>query len=261
MLIHLAENQKEVDQMREKHDASPVGYLEKLGVLDKRVLAAHLIYVDEADIKTLVDRGVGAAHCPQSNMKIAEGVAPVPQMLKAGLAVGLGTDGACSNNDLNLWEEMDTAAKLQKVITKDPTVMPARTVLEMATIGGARAMGMEKEIGSLEPGKRADVILVRMDAPHQTPLYDVPSQLVYATKASDVDTVIINGKVVMEGRKVLTIDEPAVLAKAREYGEKVRKSLKSKSKCAVIVVWSAGAIRDKILRRLREWRNWQTRWT
>lgn len=228
LLIHVAENQVEMKQIQEKHGATSVAYLDSLGLLDKHVLAAHVIYANEDDIKTLVRCGVGAAHCPQSNMKLAEAAAPVPQMLRAGLAVGLGTDGAASNNDLNMWEEMDTAAKLHKSATKDPTVLPARTVLEMATIGGARAIGLEKEIGSLEAGKRADLILVRMDTPHQTPLYNVLSQLVYATKASDVDTVIINGQVVMENRKVLTIDEPAVLAKAREYGERIRKSLNRK---------------------------------
>jgi len=225
LLIHLSENEIELKQIREKHGVTPVAYLEQLGVLDKRVLAAHLIYVDEEDIKLLATHGVGAAHCPQSNMKLAESAAPVPEMLRAGLAVGLGTDGAASNNDLNLWEEMDTAAKLHKMATKDPTVLPARQVLEMATIGGARAIGLDHEIGSLEAGKRADVILVRMDQPHQTPLYNVYSQLVYATKASDMDTVIINGRLVMENRKVLSVDEPAVLAKAREYGERIRKSL------------------------------------
>jgi 5-methylthioadenosine/S-adenosylhomocysteine deaminase len=222
LLIHLSESQIEMNLVREKHGVTPVAYLEGLGLLDKRVVAAHLIYANDNDIAVLARRGVGAAHCPQSNMKIAEGTAPVPQMLRAGIAVGLGTDGAASNNDLNMWEEMDTAAKLHKLIAKDPTVLGARQVLEMATIGGARAIGLEKEIGSLEVGKRADVIVVRMDGPHQTPMYNVGSLLVYATKASDVETVVVNGQVVMEGRRVLTIDEHEVIAKAREYGERIR---------------------------------------
>jgi 5-methylthioadenosine/S-adenosylhomocysteine deaminase len=158
-------------------------------------------------------------------MKIAAGAAPVPQMLKAGVAVGLGTDGAASNNDLNLWEEMDTAAKLHKLISKDPTVVNAREALEMATIRGARAIHLDKEIGSLETGKRADLIIVDANGAHQTPSYNVYSQLVYATKASDVDTVMINGRVVMRNRRVLTIDERAVRAKANEYRNRIRKSV------------------------------------
>ena len=224
-LIHLSENQLEMKQIREQHGVTPVAYLEQLGLLDKHVLAAHLCYANEDDVKMLARRGVGAAHCPQSNMKMGEAAAPTPQMLRAGLAVGLGTDGAASNNDLNMWEEMDTAAKLHKLATQDPTVLNARQVLEMATIGGARAIRLDHDIGSLEVGKRADLILVRMDQPHQTPLYNVYSQLVYATKASDVETVIINGQVIMENRQVLTVDESEVLAKAREYGDQIRKSL------------------------------------
>jgi 5-methylthioadenosine/S-adenosylhomocysteine deaminase len=229
LLIHLSETQIEMKQIRDKYGVTPVAYLEKLGLLDKHVLAAHLIYAEDEDIKLLARRGVGAAHCPQSNMKLGEGVAPVPEMLRAGLAVGLGTDGAASNNDLDLWEEIDTAAKLHKLATKDPTVLSARQVLEMATIGGARAIVLDHDIGSLEAGKRADLILVRMDQPHQTPLYNVYSQLVYATKASDVETVIINGQFVMENRQALSINERATLAKAREYGERIRKSLNPKN--------------------------------
>jgi 5-methylthioadenosine/S-adenosylhomocysteine deaminase len=158
-------------------------------------------------------------------MKLAGGAAPVPQMLKAGVAVGLGTDGAASNNDLNMWEEIDAAAKLHKLISKDPTVINAREALEMATIRGARAIHKDKEIGSLEPGKRADLIIVGIDSAHQTPVYNVYSQLVYATKASDVETVMINGRVVMQNRRVLTIDERSVRLKANEYRDRVRKSL------------------------------------
>ena len=149
----------------------------------------------------------------------------MPRMLSAGVAVGLGTDGAASNNDLDLWEEMDTAAKLHKLISKDPTVLNAREVVTMATIGGARAIHMDKEIGSLEPGKRADLIIVGMNSPHQTPVYNIYSELVYATKASDVESVMINGKLVMRNRVVRTINEVAVLAKANAYRDRVRKSL------------------------------------
>ena len=225
MLIHVAETEAEVKQIRDKHGASPVAYLDRLGILDRRVIAAHVVWPTPEDIATLAGRGVGVGHCPQSNMKLASGTAPVPAMLKANVAVGLGTDGAASNNDLSMWEEMDTAAKLHKLILKDPTVLSAREALELATIGGARAIHMEKEIGSLEPGKRADLIVVRMDQAHQTPVYNVYSQLVYATKATDVDGVVINGKEVMRDRKVLTLNEAEVLGKAREYRDKVRKSV------------------------------------
>ena len=186
-----------------------------------------MVWPTEADIKTLAARSVGVGHCPQSNMKLAAGAAPVPQMLKAGVAVGLGTDGAASNNDLNMWEEMDTAAKLHKLVAKDPTVINAREALEMATIRGARAIHLDREIGSLEAGKLADLLIVNLDSSHQVPLYNVYSHLVYATKASDVETVMINGRVVMEDRQVQTIDGRAVRAKAQEYRDKIRKSLQS----------------------------------
>jgi 5-methylthioadenosine/S-adenosylhomocysteine deaminase len=225
LVIHAAEDPAEVKTIQERYGSSTVAYLERIGLLDARVIAAHMIWPTTVDIGTLAKRRVGVAHCPQSNMKLAGGAAPVPQMLKAGVAVGLGTDGAASNNDLNLWEEMDTAAKLHKLISKDPTVINAREALEMATIGGARAIHQDKEIGSLEAGKRADLIIVGMDSIHQIPLYNVLSQLVYATKATDVETVIINGKVVMQNRRVLTIDERSVRAKAIEYRDRIRRSV------------------------------------
>lgn len=225
MLTHLAEDDAELATSLERYGARPIAHLDRLGVLDGRVTAAHVIGCDREEAALLARRGVGVAHCPQSNMKVAAGVAPVPQMLAAGVAVGLGTDGAASNNDLNLWEEMDTAAKLHKVVTKDPTVLPAREVLRMGTIGGARALHLDREIGSLEPGKRADIAIVRVDGLHQTPSYDVYSLLVYSTKASDVETVIVEGRVVMRAGRVLTIDERAVRAKAAAYRERIRASV------------------------------------
>lgn len=225
LVIHVAEDQAEVKTIQERYSASPVAYLDRIGLLDARVIAAHVVWPTTDDIATLAKRAVGVAHCPQSNMKLAAGAAPVPAMLKAGVAVGLGTDGAASNHDLSLWEEMDTAAKLHKLTSKDPTVINARDALEMATIRGARAIHQDKEVGSLEAGKRADLIIVGMNSVHQTPLYNVYSNLVYATKASDVDTVIINGRIVMRNRRVLTIDERAVRAKANQYRDKIRKSL------------------------------------
>ena len=225
LVIHVAEDQAEVKTIQERYGASSVAYLDRIGLLNGRVIAAHMVWPTTEDIATLASRSVGVAHCPQSNMKIAAGAAPVPQMLKAGVAVGLGTDGAASNNDLSLWEEMDSAAKLHKLTTKDPTAINAREALEMATIRGARAIHQDKEIGSLEAGKRADVIIVGMSGVHQTPLYNVYSHLVYATKASDVETVIINGRIVMQNRRVLTIDERTVRAKANQYRDRIRKSV------------------------------------
>ena len=225
LVIHVAEDNSEVKTIQEKYGASSVAYLDRIGVLDDRVIAAHMVHPTAEDITTLANRSVGVAHCPQSNMKLAAGAAPVPAMLKAGVAVGLGTDGAASNNDLNMWEEMDTAAKLHKLISNDPTVLSARQALEMATIMGARAIHQDRNIGSLEAGKKADLIIVRMDAVHQIPVYNVYSQLVYATKDSDVDTVVINGRVVMRNRRVLTIDVPAVHAAATRYRDWIRKSL------------------------------------
>jgi len=225
LVIHIAEDQAEVKTIQERYGASSVAYLDRIGLLDERVIAAHVVWPTQEDVKTLASRRVGVAHCPQSNMKLAAGAAPVPQLLRAGVAVGLGTDGAASNNDLNMWEEIDTAAKLHKLVSKDPTVINAREALEMATIRGARAIHLDKQIGSLEAGKLADLILVDATSSHQTPLYNVYSQLAYATKASDVETVIINGRVVMRNRRVLTVDEPSVRARAIEYRDRIRKSL------------------------------------
>ncbi len=226
MLMHLAEARSEVDLIRQRAGQGPVEYAAALGILDGRVLAAHVIYPTPAEIAILAERKVGVAHCPQSNMKGAAGVAPVPALLAAGVAVGLGTDGAASNNDLSLWEEMDTAAKLAKVTTGDPTVLPARTAVAMATRMGAAALGLEHEIGSLEAGKRADLILVRTDGLHQIPNHDPYSLLVYSTKACDVDTVIVDGRLVMAAGRVLTVDEAAVRERAAAYGSRIDVALR-----------------------------------
>jgi 5-methylthioadenosine/S-adenosylhomocysteine deaminase len=226
LVIHVAEAPTETEDIKKRFNATPAGYLESIGLLSNRVVAAHSVWLNDEDIKNFAAREVGVGHCPQSNTKLASGVARVPEMLKAGVNVGLGTDGAASNNDLSMWEEIDTAAKLHKLYANNPTVVNAREALEMATIRGARAIHLDKEIGSLEAGKRADLIIVDFDGVHQTPVYNVYSQLVYATKASDVETVMINGKVVMANRRVLTIDEPTVKAKANWYRDRVRKSLR-----------------------------------
>jgi 5-methylthioadenosine/S-adenosylhomocysteine deaminase len=227
ILIHVAEMKKELDDSRTQNGLTPVQYLDSLGLLGADVVAAHCIWVDEADRKILAERQVGCVHNPSSNMMLASGVAPVIEELTAGVHVGLGTDGpAGSNNDLDLMEEMDLAAKLQKATKMDPQALGARAAVEMATIEGARALHMEKEIGSLEAGKKADLILIGLDAPNAVPMYEVYAQIVYALKASDVETVVIDGRVVMRDRKVLTVKESEVIAKAREYGKKVEASPK-----------------------------------
>jgi 5-methylthioadenosine/S-adenosylhomocysteine deaminase len=226
ILIHVAEMKKERDDSEKQNGMSPVQYLDKVGVLGPDVLAAHCIFVDAADRKTLAQRHVGCVHNPSSNMMLASGVSPVPEMRAEGIAVGLGTDGpAGSNNDLDLLEEMDLAAKLAKITKNDPLALNARTVVEMGTIDGAKALHMEKEIGSLEPGKKADLILITLDHPNAVPMYDVYSQIAYALKGSDVQTVIIGGRTVMRDRKLLTINESEVVAKAREYKKAVAASL------------------------------------
>jgi 5-methylthioadenosine/S-adenosylhomocysteine deaminase len=226
LVTHIAEAPTETEYAEKNYQMRPIAYLEKIGFLSPRVIGAHVVHVNDEEMAILKRREVGVGHCPQSNTKLASGTAPIPQMLKAGLRVGLGTDGAASNNDLNLWEEMDTAAKLHKLIAKDPTVVSAREALEMATLGGARAIHLEKEIGSLEAGKRADLIIVDLSAPHLTPMYNLYSHLVYATKASDVTDTIVNGRVLMRERRLLTIDEQATKAQARIYQRQVSQSLK-----------------------------------
>ncbi len=203
--IHLAETRDEVLQIRERENASPVQYLARLGVLDARTVAVHCVWLDKEDLDILQRTGAAAVTCPESNMKLASGIAPVKEMLDRGMVLGLGTDGCASNNDLDLFREMDMCAKLYKVHHQDPTVLPAMQVLEMATLGGARALGLDHLAGSLEPGKCADLIVIDLRSPRLTPFHNT-SLLVYAAAAADVETVIIDGELVMEDRKLLTFD-------------------------------------------------------
>jgi 5-methylthioadenosine/S-adenosylhomocysteine deaminase len=227
ILIHVAEMKKELDDSRAQNGTTPVQYLNKIGVLGPDVVAAHCIFVDDTDRKLLAEKQVGCVHNPSSNMMLASGVSPVPELRAAGVAVGLGTDGpAGSNNDLDLMEEMDLAAKLQKITKMNPLALGAKAVVEMATIDGARALHMEKEIGSLEAGKKADVIVISLNEPNAVPMYDVYAQLAYALKGSDVETVVIGGRVVMREHQLLTVKEDEAIAKAREYQRKVAASLK-----------------------------------
>jgi 5-methylthioadenosine/S-adenosylhomocysteine deaminase len=201
---------------------SPTRYLESLGFWGPRTIAAHAVWMDADDIRILASRNVGVSHNPESNMKLASGTAKVPAMRAAGIPVGLGTDGAASNNDLDMFESMRQAALLHKLTTGDPRAVPATVALAMATREGARALGMEDQIGSLEPGKRADVITVSMRGARQTPMYDPVSHLVYVTRGDDVQTTIVNGRVLMRNRKVLTLDEAAVIREANTHAETVR---------------------------------------
>jgi 5-methylthioadenosine/S-adenosylhomocysteine deaminase len=226
LVIHLSETKKENDDTQAKRHMSPTRVLDSLGVLTGRTVAAHGVWLDDADMDILKMRKTGVAHNPSSNMMLASGTAPVPALLKRGVAVGLGTDGpAGSNNDFDMMEEIDLAAKLQKLVRNDPQALSAKQTFEMATLGGARVLGMEREIGSLEAGKRADIAVLDLDTPHATPLYDVYSQLVYAVKGSDVTDVVVNGREVVRDGKCLTLDAATVLAKAREYGAKVAVSV------------------------------------
>jgi 5-methylthioadenosine/S-adenosylhomocysteine deaminase len=230
IVTHISETKKEVEDSIKAKGASPVDYLERIGFLNERVIAAHMVWPQAGETEILKRRRVGIVHNPQSNMKLASGVAPVPRMLDEGILLGLGTDGAASNNDLNMWEEMDTAAKLHKVFSGDPKVISAQQAFELATIRGAAALHLEKEIGSLEKGKRADIVILERDALNQIPLYNVYSDLVYATKASDVETVIINGRLVMRNRRLLTLNETAIKNGARIFRDRIIKSLGGQSR-------------------------------
>jgi 5-methylthioadenosine/S-adenosylhomocysteine deaminase len=214
-LLHLLENQDEIDTIVNRYGKKPVQHLLDLGVLDEQTIAVHCNWLSKEDIAIFADLDVKVSHNPESSMKLAAGVAPVPEMLQHGITVGIGTDGCASNNDMDMFREMDTAAKIHKVTSLDPTVMSAETVLKLATIGGAKVLGLDKLIGSIEAGKKADIILVDMNQPHLTPLYNCYSQLVYAARGADVKTSIINGKVVMKDRQLQTIDLPNAMKNVR----------------------------------------------
>jgi len=222
LLIHLAETKDEIKTVADSHHTTPAKYLDGLGVWNGRSLAAHAVWLDESDMQVLHDRGVGLAHNPESNMKLASGVAAVPQWIAKGLRAGLGTDGAASNNDLDMFEAMRVAALLHKVTTMDPRALPARQALELATRRGAEALGMGDRIGSLEPGKQADLITVAVDGARQTPMFEPVSHLVYVTRGDDVRTTIVAGRILMENGRVLSLKSADVLRDARAMAERVR---------------------------------------
>ncbi len=225
LVIHFAETEDEVKVASDQYHLTPTAYLDSIGVLGPTTIGAHGVWVNDADIAILKRDGVGVAHNPESNMKLASGAAPVTKYLAAGVKLGIGTDGAASNNDLDMFEAMRQASFLAKLTTHDPTAVKAQDALDMATIGGARVLGMDQRIGSLEAGKRADLILVSMSAARQTPLYDPVSHLVYVTRGDDVRTTIVDGRMLMKDRQVRTLNRASVIADANQLAAKVRAAI------------------------------------
>lgn len=219
--IHVAETEAELEQIRSEHNTSPVGYLDRIGLLDANTLAIHCVWVDADDVAVLARRKTAVAHCPESNMKLASGIAPVAALKEAGVCIGIGTDGSASNNDLDMFSEMDTAAKLQKVASKDPTALDAVTVLRMATIDGARAIGLDRLIGSIEVGKAADLIIADTDRPHLVPMYNPVSHVVFSMHGADVRDVMIAGEWRVRNRRIEMLDEAVVMDGVRRLARKI----------------------------------------
>ncbi len=220
--IHLSETDQEVSDIVSKTGKRPADYLDDLGLLNPQLIAAHAIHLNDDEIALIAERGTRVAHVPESNMKLSAGTARIMEMLKNGIPIGLGTDGPCSNNDLDLFCEMDSAAKLAKLADLDPTSLSALDTLCMATIGGARVLGLHEDIGSLEKGKRADIITVDLDRPHLCPLYNPASTLVYSATGADVKDVIVDGRILMKDRRFLTLDPSEVMARVGRIAESIR---------------------------------------
>jgi 5-methylthioadenosine/S-adenosylhomocysteine deaminase len=214
LFVHVAETRAEVQQLQEQHGTTPVRYLDSLGILDRDTICVHCVWLDDEEMDILARTGAGVATCPQSNMKLGSGIAPLNKLLNREIIVGLGTDGCASNNTLDMFREMDLCAKLHKVRNLDPTALPAKQILQMATRGGARVLGLQDKIGTLEPGKKADIVLLDLQQPHLQPFYS-QDLLVYAVNGADVSTVIINGRLVVENRHVLTCDVQEVMDRVR----------------------------------------------
>lgn len=222
-VIHLSETQDEINTCNERYGCSPVMHLENLGLLNERVVADHCVMVTDDEIKLMADRGVKVSHCVESNMKLASGTAPVVKMIEAGIQVGIGTDGSASNNDVDMFGEMNTVAKVHKVSSMNPTAMDALTTLNAATADGAAVLGADKITGSLEAGKKADMIVLDLNQPHLTPIYNPVSHLVYAARGSDVKHSVINGQIVMHDRNILTLNESDILDQMKTIAQDVRK--------------------------------------
>lgn len=223
IVIHLAETENEIAQIKEKYGTTPVQFLADLGILGPDLIACHCVHLTKEDIQLLKKYSVKIAHCPESNMKLGSGVAPVPELIKQGICVGLGTDGCASNNDLDLFLEMDTAAKLHKVFTMNPEALKAETALKMATINGAEALGLDDITGSLEVGKRADIIVVDTSKPHMVPMYNPCSHLVYAANGSDVSASIIDGKLVMKDGEIFGMDIWKIMDDVKKISRIIKK--------------------------------------
>jgi len=221
--IHAAETKDEYVSIQTTHHTTPLKYMDKIGIVDRNTLLVHAVWLDDDDIEIIAKRGASVSHNPESNMKLTSGIAPVPALLKAGVTVGLGTDGCASNNNLDLFSEMDTAAKLHKVNAMDPTLMDAVTVLKMATIEGARSLGLIDITGSLEIGKKADVITIDTHKPHLVPVYNPVSHIVYAAQGSDVQDVIVDGRILVKDRTLLTVDVENIIEKVIRFSDNIKK--------------------------------------
>lgn len=220
--LHLAETEWEVQELLTRYGRRPIDLLDGLGILDSQVIAAHCVWPSEREIDILAKAGTGVAHCIESNLKLASGIAPVPKMLRAGVKVAFGTDGAASNNDLDILSEMATAAKVHKATSGDPTALNARQALLMATRSGAEVLGLGSIAGSIRTGRSADIVVADLNRPHLVPLYDIYSHIVYSMKSSDISTVLIRGRVLLEQGRATMLDEEAVHARARSWAEKIR---------------------------------------
>lgn len=220
-VIHLSENDVEVQTCLERYDRRPVEHLNALGVLGESTLASHCVKLDDTDMDILQERNVRVAHCIESNMKLASGIAPVPELIERKIVVSLGTDGSASNNDVDMFAEMNSVAKMHKVVTMNPTVMGAEETLNAATIGGARALNAEKMIGSLEIGKEADFIVLDLNQPHMVPLYNIPSHLVYVARGADVLHTFVAGRQLMKNRKIVSFNEKDLLKKMRSLSKHI----------------------------------------
>jgi 5-methylthioadenosine/S-adenosylhomocysteine deaminase len=219
---HLAETQFEVAECQSRYGKSPVEHLDEIGFLSDSVSAAHCVWLTEKEIEILAEKKVGVSHCIESNLKLASGISPVPKLLNAGVKVAFGTDGAASNNDLSILGEMSTAAKVHKAVSQDPTVLDSKTVLLMATKKGAEILGLGDKVGSIKRGKKADLVIADLDKPHLTPIYDIYSHITYSMRAGDIETVMVNGKIVLENRRLTTMDEAEIMATSREWQKKIK---------------------------------------
>jgi 5-methylthioadenosine/S-adenosylhomocysteine deaminase len=219
---HLAETQFEVAEIQKRYGKTPVEYLESIGFLDKRLFAAHCVWLTDKEIEILAKREVGVCHCIESNLKLASGFAPVPKMLKAGVKVAFGTDGAASNNDLSILGEMSTAAKVHKAVSGDPTALDSKTALLMATKYGAEILGLGDKIGSIKPGKLGDLVIANLEQPHLTPVYNIYSHIAYCMRPTDIETVMVNGKIVVNNRRLTTMNEAEIITKAKTWQKKIK---------------------------------------